>query len=414
MSAIKKFIYSKKEDGVYIKRTIFGINITTKIKNLPFKENRSETNIFEIYKNPNYTEKKYKLAMFCPFGIGDYILFRKFLPYIKDYYKEYNIAIIGNGQFADILKYFDSEYIDEYISYLSSVYSIDAKAVEEFFANREYDILIFHFYGRAYNFDMMIKSIKAKEKIASYGSLWHNSRYLRALSFEFYTRLISNNDNIENIFEFERNRHFFEELLNRKIDINDMNIELDKSFFNKIDFDFNLKYCIIFPCSPDKKRGGDNRMFAEIIDYLYSKYEITSYIVGSKDNILEADDIVNNCSYTKYAKNICGKYKLNELFYIFNKAKLIISVDSAGYHMGISVNDNVIVISSGMSYNRYLQYPKELIKNKNINIVLPKELEKDIKNKTEKFDYEYYPLYDIKSITSKFVCGLIDDKYALK
>lgn len=406
MKNILKFIYNREDKGIYRIRTILGIRITTKPKNLlnnlsPF-----------VIKFSNYKTKKYKLAVFLRFGIGDYILFRKFLPYIRDYYKEYNITLIGNSIWSDILYYFDKDYIDEYISYQG--YHYPPTAFKDYFENIEYDILISHFYGHDDCMDTIISYMNAKEKIGSYGSLWNNTRFNRAKAFTIYDKFIKKNiDDDERVHEITRNINFFEELLNRKIDINDMNIELDKSFFDKIDFDFNDKYCILFPFSVDKLRIWDNRMFAEIIDYLYSKYEITSYIVGSKDNILEADDIVNNCFDTKYAKNICGKYKLNELFYIFNKAKLIISIDSAGYHIGIAVNDNVICITSGLSYNRYLNYPKELIKNKNINIVLPKELEKDIKNNSAKIDYQYYPLYDLQSIEPEYICELIDDRYKL-
>ena len=82
--SIKNFIYSRKDEGIYRKRTILGIKITTKL-NKP-KELQSTIPIFEVIKYPNYsTEKKYKLAIILAFGIGDYILFRKFLPYVRDY-----------------------------------------------------------------------------------------------------------------------------------------------------------------------------------------------------------------------------------------------------------------------------------------------------------------------------------------
>lgn len=72
MKNILKFIYNKEDKGIYRIRTILGIKITTKPKELSY-------NIIPyIIKNKNYVEKKYKLAIFLRFGIGDYILFRKF------------------------------------------------------------------------------------------------------------------------------------------------------------------------------------------------------------------------------------------------------------------------------------------------------------------------------------------------
>ena len=403
MRNILKFIYNKEDNGIYRIRTVFGIRITTKPKELSY-------NITPyIIKNPNYSKKKYKLAIFLRFGIGDYILFRKFLPYIKEYYKDYNITLIANGLHKDIVKNFDINYIDKYIAYQG--YHIIPKAFKNYFSNIEYDILISHFYGRDYDVDNIISCINAKDKITSYGSLWHKSRWERANSCNIYTKLIFNNiDEDHKTHEIIRNANFFEQLLNTKINLKDMNIKLDENFFEEIDFNFKDKYCIIFPASADKKREYKTEYFAKICDYLYSKYGLISYIVGSKDDNKIANEIIEY-SNSDYVKNICGKYKLNELFYIFNKAKLIITVDSAGYHIGIAVNDNVVCVSSGMSYSRYLNYPKELVKNKNINIVLPKELEEDIKNNTTKLDYEYYPLYDLQSIKPDYICKLIEDEY---
>lgn len=55
MNIIKKiiqFIYSKKDEGVYRKLTIFGIKINTKPKKLRYNIDVS------IIKSPNYIEKK--------------------------------------------------------------------------------------------------------------------------------------------------------------------------------------------------------------------------------------------------------------------------------------------------------------------------------------------------------------------
>lgn len=258
---------------------------------------------------------------------------------------------------------------------------------------------------------LVISYINSKQKIASYGSIWHNSRWERAKNSSIYTKLIFNNiDEDDKIHEITINTNLFEQLLNTKINLKDMNIKLDENFFEEIDFNFKDKYCIIFPASNDEKRRYKTEYFAKICDYLYSKYGLISYLVGSKDDNKIASEIIEY-SNSSYVKNICGKYKLNEVFYIFNKARLIVTVDSAGYHIGIAVNDNVVCVSSGMSYSRYLNYPKELVKNKNINIVLPKELEEDLKNNRAKIDYQYYPLYDLQSIKPDYICKLIEDKY---
>lgn len=416
MSIIPKFIFSRRYEGIYCKTTILGICITTKPKYVnKIHINKQIENEFQIIRNDNYVEKSKKLALLFCFGIGDYLLFRLFLPYIRDYYKDYNITLIvavHSGNYKDIILSFDMQYIDDIIIFPYFTNNFNEK-FEIFFSNRKYDILISHFYNRGALLNYMVSKLNANIKIGSFGSLWHESRYVRSLTLQYYNKIICNNiDEDEIIHELDRNKNFFEQLFNQKIEINSIDIKLKDEYFTKIDFNFNNKYCILFPFSGDIGRCYDIKYFSLIANHLYLKYNIISLIVGSNNDIDNANKIINNKN-EGYIKNICGKYKLNELFYIFNKAKLIISIDSAGYHIGLATNKNVICISSGMSYHRYLKYNDNYINDKNINVIFPKQLEEDIQNNKIKLDYEYFNSYDVNSIEPDFICNIIDKKYNL-
>lgn len=416
MSIIPKFIFSRRYEGIYCKTTILGICITTKPKYVnKIHINKQIENEFQIIRSDNYVEKSKKLALLFCFGIGDYLLFRLFLPYIRDYYKDYNITLIvavHSGNYKDIILSFDMQYIDDIIIFPYFTNNFNEK-FEIFFSNRKYDILISHFYNRGAPLNYMVSKLNANIKIGSFGSLWHESRYVRSLTLQYYNKIICNNiDEDEIIHELDRNKNFFEQLFNQKIEINSIDIKLKDEYFTKIDFNFNNKYCILFPFSGDIGRCYDIKYFSLIANHLYLKYNIISLIVGSNNDIDNANKIINNKN-EGYIKNICGKYKLNELFYIFNKAKLIISIDSAGYHIGLATNKNVICISSGMSYHRYLKYNDNYINDKNINVIFPKQLEEDIQNNKIKLDYEYFNSYDVNSIEPDFICNIIDKKYNL-
>lgn len=416
MSIIPKFIFSRRYEGIYCKTTILGICITTKPKYVnKIHINKQIENEFQIIRSDNYVEKNKKLALLFCFGIGDYLLFRLFLPYIRDYYKDYNITLIvavHSGNYKDIILSFDMQYIDDIIIFPYFTNNFNEK-FEIFFSNRKYDILISHFYNRGAPLNYMVSKLNANIKIGSFGSLWHESRYVRSLTLQYYNKIICNNiDEDEIIHELDRNKNFFEQLFNQKIEINSIDIKLKDEYFTKIDFNFNNKYCILFPFSGDIGRCYDIKYFSLIANHLYLKYNIISLIVGSNNDIDNANKIINNKN-EGYIKNICGKYKLNELFYIFNKAKLIISIDSAGYHIGLATNKNVICISSGMSYHRYLKYNDNYINDKNINVIFPKQLEEDIQNNKIKLDYEYFNSYDVNSIEPDFICNIIDKKYNL-
>lgn len=413
---ILDYVFSIKYESIYCKITILGICITTKPKKIPKKHiKKIIKNEFKIIKNEHYVERNKKLAILLAAGIGDYILFRPFLQHIREYYKDYNITLIVSilsGNYEDIMTKFDIEFIDEIITFHFHLSNLDEK-LHIFFYNINYDILISHFYGRCGHFNYLVSKINADKKIGSFGSLWYESQYQRATSIYHYDEIIYNNiDEDETVHELNRNKNFFEQVLNRKIEINTVDIKLKDEYFTKIDFNFNDKYCILFPFTSDSGRYYNINNFIKIAQHLYYKYNIISYIVGSKNDIKNTEKIINDAN-KEYIKNICGKYKLNELFYIFNKAKLIISIDSAGYHIGVYTNKNVICISCGQSYHRYLKYSDNYVKDKNINIILPKELEIDMKNNTTKIGFEYCPMYDINSISTDYVVNLIDEKYNL-
>lgn len=416
MSIIPKFIFSRRYEGIYCKTTILGICITTKPKYVnKIHINKQIENEFQIIRNDNYVEKSKKLALLFCFGIGDYLLFRLFLPYIRDYYKDYNITLIvavHSGNYKDIILNFDMQYIDEMIIFPYFTNNFNEK-FEIFFSNKKYDIVISHFYNRGAPLNYMVSKLNANIKIGSFGSLWHESRYVRILSLKYYNKIIYNNiDEDETVHELDRNKNFFEQVLNKNIEIDKIDIKLQNTEFEKIDFDFDSKYCIIFPCPSTSEKLYDLSKYSIICEFIFNRYQTISYIVGANNNIKNVDKIIND-NNKKYIKNICGKYKLNELFYIFNKAKLIISVDSAGYHIGVFTNKNVICISNGLTHHRYLKYNDNYIKDKNINIILPKQLEEDIQNNKTQLDYEYNSRYNINSIDSDYICNIIDKKYNL-
>ena len=353
----------------------------------------------------NFTNKSYNektIALYFDAGIGDYLMLRPLLPFIREYYKNCKLIFIGNNRFKDVLSYFDKDYIDEYIYYDGdNKYLYDAK--RDFFKNICYDVLIYPYFLVTEYLQNNLSLIKSKEKIASFGGLLTMSQRQRVKTAQNYTKIIYPNE--KDMFELYRNIEFFEQLFNQRITINDISINLKEEDFKNIDFNFNERYAIIFPSATDINRQWDYKKFQFVCEHIYKKYKMTSYIVGGEDDKELANKIIGN---RKYIISICGKYKLHEVFYIFNKSKIVVTNDSGGYHIAMSVSDNVIVISSGASFIRFIDYPKQFKENKIISTPIP--------DKAKEFKYiEYY--YDrdfLNTISAKTICDLIDEKHYAK
>ena len=229
------------------------------------------------------------------------------------------------------------------------------------------------------------------------------SQRQRVKTAQNYTKIIYPSE--KDMFELYRNIEFFEDLFNDKITIEDISIDLKEENFKNIDFNFNERYAIIFPSATDINRQWDYKNFQFVCEHLYKKYKMISFIVGGESDKDLANKIIGN---RKYIISICGKYKLHEVFYIFNKSKIVVTNDSGGYHIAMSVSDNIIVISSGGSFTRFISYPKEIIKNKIVSTPIP--------DKSKEFKgIEYY--YDrdfLNTISAKSICDLIDKKHNIK
>ena len=350
----------------------------------------------------NKSDNQKTVALYFDSGIGDYLMLRPLLPFIRKYYSNEKIIFMGNDRFDDVVCYFDKDYIDEYIYYDGdNKYSYDAKI--DFFKNVSYDILISPYYLTDGFLNNNIQLIKAKEKIASFGGLLTMSQRQRVKSAQNYTKIIYPSE--KDMFELYRNIEFFENLFNEKIIINDISIDLKEEDFKNIDFNFNERYAIIFPSATDINRQWDYKNFQLVCEHLYKKYKIISFIVGSENDKALASKIIGN---RKYIISICGKYKLHEVFYIFNKSKIVVTNDSGGYHIAMSVSDNIIVISSGANFIRFTNYPKQFKENKIVSTPIP--------DKAKEFKYiEYY--YDrdfLNTISAETICDLIDEKHNIK
>lgn len=333
-------------------------------------------------------------------GIGDYLMLRPLLPYIRKYYKNQKIVFIGNDRFKDIFYFWDKDYADEYIYYEGDIrYEYNYRV--DFFKNISYDILISPTYLRSEHVNNEISIIKAKEKIVSFGGLLNISQRLRIKSAGDYDKIIYPSEG--DMFELYRNIEFFEKLFNENIEVKNISVNLKEEYFNNIDFNFKERYAVIFPSSTDINRQWDYNNFQFVCEHIYKKHKLISYIVGSEKDKELADKIIGK---RKYIISICGKYKLYELFYIFNKSKIVVTNDSGGYHMAMSVSDNIIVVSSGGSFIRFINYPEEFIENKIVSTPLPNNSPDN-----KKYLEYYYDRDFLNTISAKTICDLIDNKH---
>lgn len=294
-------------------------------------------------------------------SIGDYILVHNFFSFVRNHpvYREYKITLCGNIIWKDLAEFLNENVFNSFIwinrkkfkwnffykyRLLNQIYEAGYEIVVETTFTRE---ILFG--------DIIVKSSKAKERIGSTGSPDSHLKWKRKIfSDDYYTKLITQSD--ENLFEFYRNKEFFEKLLQTKIDLNKPTLN-----FNKADFQLPTEneYIIIVPGAQEKARRWSEKNFAELIKHLLSVYKFDIVIAGSVSEKSIINTILKEVD-SERVHNLSGKTTLTQFGKIISKAKLLISNETSAVHFAAAVITPFICISNGQRFGRFMPYPEEM------------------------------------------------------
>jgi ADP-heptose:LPS heptosyltransferase len=343
-------------------------------------------------------------------SIGDYVLVQNLFNLIKldSPYKDYKVTLCGNIIWKDLAEYCNKDAFEKFIwinkkkfkwnipykfRILKSVYQSGFEVAIETTFSRE---ILFG--------DTIIKASKAKERIGSTGSPESYVKWKRNLfSDNYYTKLITQSE--KNIFEFYRNKEFFEKLFHNKI-------ELAKPSLNFDDVEINLptdkEFLVVVPGAQEKARRWSEENFTELIKHLLKEYHYDILLAGSsseKSTIMKIIDGVNSGRVF----DVSGKTSLPQFGKIISLAKLLISNETSAVHFAAAVNTPFVCISNGQRFGRFMPYPEEMkIRGK---YIFPSEIENQLINKEFlEGNFELFSNLDINAIgLTKVLCALYSE-----
>ena len=344
-------------------------------------------------------------------AIGDYILFRNFIEIIRksDKYKDYKITLLGNEVWKEIAEEFDGKFIDNFIwlnrKKFNKNFIYRYQKFKEIVSNG-YEIVINPRYSREFYYDdSIVEASIAKRKIGSEGDLSNIEPWQKKIGDYYYTKLIPAKKEI--MFEFYRNKEFFEGFLGETIDINRPHIDID---INKISATFNLpdKFATLYIGASNAYRKWNYANFVEVALYLKERLNLDVVICGGEDDALYGEKIVNN---VKGAINLCGKTSLMDMIYIIKNSVLLISNETFAPHMAVALDiKNIFVIYNGNHFGRFVPYPKEICAN--YHVIYHPDIEKKLEDyKKLSNSYGYGSSLDINEITAKSVIENIEMYY---
>jgi ADP-heptose:LPS heptosyltransferase len=330
------------------------------------------------------TEKK--LLIVKTDAIGDYIIFRNFLKEIRESrkYRKYKIYILGNIIWKDIFDNLDKKYIDDakFLNLRTTKHGGNKyrKKILSKFTGESFDTIIYSAYSRNSIMDILINKINAKNKIAFSGDDENMSYFEKYFTDKIYTKLIKTNKK----FEFDRNKDFFEQVLEEKINFINPKINIKKKKKN---------YFVINPGASVKFKQWLPENFAKVSDYLIEKYKSKVYIVGSKSE-LELDNKVRNFSKHKNKIEIKSGEPLYSILTLMAESRGIICNESGAPHIAVALGKKIYCISGKLGYIRMHPYPNY----KNAIYCYPPNLDK-IKN----FKHWYENAENLNTVTPESV-----------
>lgn len=257
-------------------------------------------------------------------------------------------------------------------------------------------------YSREFYYcDTIIKLISAGQKIGSSGNLSNIKKWQKRISDKFYTKLIPAKDEI--IFEFYRNKEFFEYLLQQQITLRKPFIQIPDV---NLSFELPKKYAVLFIGGSASFKKWSIENFAKVGLYLKDTYGYNIVLCGSKTDLIDSESFRR--SFKKSYVDLVGKTNLIELLQVINSAEIIISNETVAPHMAVALDKRVIVIFNGNHFGRFTPYPKEITSN--YFAVYHSEIEKNLDDyKKLSNTYGFISKLNINEITFEMVKVKIDE-----
>ncbi|WP_187849593.1 glycosyltransferase family 9 protein [Helicobacter pylori] len=339
--------------------------------------------------------------------IGDYILYRNFLPLFKKYFEDYETTFIGNATIKDMATHCDSQYIDKFIfldnTYWEKYLRIGANGshlsklkellffLPKFMRKRyedvsnlrkeSYEICInssmFYFSTKE---DVIIKCLIAENKVGVFCT--HPIESLHKIHLRkqteirksFYTHLFYPKEVPQ--FLYDSNQDFFQSFFKhfKGVDIGFVELELKLP----IAFEYEKFKNILKPPYGVLNLGASDdlrvyKRFDEMIYFLNPDYQLI-LCGNSKEDEKLANSILKR---HKNAISLVNQTDLVEYLYLLKNASFAMGNESSIMHLSACLKiPHAFIVSSGLSSPRFHPYPKKV--GPNIHMIYPRDFQKII------------------------------------
>ena len=315
-----------------------------------------------------------RILIVRPDAIGDFIIFSAVLEEYEKLYQGYKI---------DLLCWPRVKELTQHIPFINKVIFINTPKL---FRKRyplytyftllrlkmmRYEKVIYPVYSRFKNDDLIVKTIRAKEKIVYDGDSARDPKNERYVRNKYFTKIIESEK--EEKPEMDRNREFINKL-GAHTDKNGIKPKIWFSDNDEIEFEklkqlYKLeenRYICIFPGAGGPNKYWRSEKWTELIKRLINEYQRYKVVMlGNGNDRVDIEGVMEllDARVKEKVVNLYNKTSLRALAKVIQHAKLLIGMDTGAIHIAAAVGTPNICLMGGGHFNRFYPYG-DLSKNR--------------------------------------------------
>jgi ADP-heptose:LPS heptosyltransferase len=322
--------------------------------------------------------------------MGDYVLFRNYLRYLKQQlpYANNAITLCGNPAFRTIAETFDQDIVDQFI--WVDIYKLTTRPLYRFKFVRQlrqqgFSIAFCPTHSRVLVLDdFMAKVTGAPVRVGCQGDRINIKPWEARYGDSCYTRLLPSQPGI--LFESERNRQTLEAFLQQPVPTQQPRLPTA----NLSAVSLPKPYVVLSLGAGQPFRVWPAVRFAEVVNYLQRNYpDHRIVLTGAPGEELFANALLAQLTNFDGIENLTARLSLLQLIALLAEAELLIANETGTVHLAAAVGTPTVVISQGKSLVRWHPYPATTAKE--IQYLYPPELEQhraDLSAVAERFNPE--------------------------
>ncbi len=305
-------------------------------------------------RKPKYVDNgKKKILIIYNYAFGDGIIWLCSMKHLRELYakKDYHITLICQKGLNTL--YENEDIFDEVIGYdlTKATYNLKTRyKLYKLLRKTYYDIVLDPIGCAECTTNVfMSRAAVAKNKITILDATLDNYMCPKYIYNRIYTEIFKLNEPGVSLIEFYA---FFL----RKLGLKKFKVKLEPIRAKKIQkISLPKEYFIIFPSSSTKLKKWPIERYAQIAHRIYKKTKLPILFCGTASDI-EAINELKEKTKDIPQFDIVGETSLLEFIYVVKKAKFVVTNDTSTYHIAVTNEIPVAIITGGYTYNRYVEY----------------------------------------------------------